>query len=485
MVTPVNVGAAMRRGRVARRDEVQRQALQEAERANVQRQQTAREALVDRFGVEAGDPVAFGQLRGMDRADRTLDMREQEFEASQEQQQRDQFAQNAQRLGALTAQRIQNGADPVAAFDSVTPILTRGFDMDPQRLAALRAAVVENPQQAPQLLASLGGVEPQQDFTPRGSPGEFMIGGQRVFGQPGIDAQGNFTVRPAEGVREARDPTANRPRARGGPIRVVGRDGREQTVIPMADGSFVQAPFSLPDEEEDSAEARKQRAGQERLTGILEGVTQTYLTLFEGGNVPAAGQPLGANIRARAGATGIGRSIRQTMGDPTGAQLQTIADSQPLLLAAVKDAAGLSGRAMDSNRELEFYLQAATNPSNDFFANMAAIDALDKTFGMGGVLQSQLPPETYARVEQISGRMLSERPIPPLRAADGSTEDTVETRLGLDPEEVEEARRDGGGQLRQRASTLGVSMDDVLFTAEQEDLTPAEVLDELENRRGQ
>jgi hypothetical protein len=327
-------------------------------------------------------------------------------------------------------------------------------------------------------------VEPQQDVTPRGSPGEYVINGRRVFGQPGIDAQGNFTVRAAEGVREARDPTANRPQARGGPIRVIGRDGQPTTVVPMADGSFIQAPFQLPEEQEDSESARKQRAGQRRLTGILEGVTQTYLTLYEGGDIPAAGQPVGANIRARAGATGLGRAIRQTVGDPTGAQLQTIADSQPLLLAAVKDAAGLSGRAMDSNRELEFYLQAATNPANDFFANMAAIDALDKTFGMGGVLQEQLPPDVYAQVEEISGRMLSERPIPPLRAADGTTENTVESRLGFDLEEIEEARRDGGGQLRERASALNVNMEDVLFTAEQEDLTPAEVLDELEQRRG-
>lgn len=483
MVTPINVGAAMRRGRVARRDEQNRLAQQQAQQADLARRTAARDALVEEYGVTAGDPVALGQLRGIDRQDRVLDMREQEFAAAQEEARRQQLGETTQRLGALVGQRIQSGADPLAAFDSVVPILERGFGADPESIAALRETVAANPEAAPQILAAIGGVQETEDFTPRGSPGEFIIGGRRVFGQPGIDSQGNFTVRPAEGVRQARDPrAAPQRRARGGPIKVIGQDGREQTVVPMNDGTFVPAPFSLPDEEDDSQEARKQRAGQARLNSLLGDLTQTYLSLNERGAIPRAGRPIGENLGARAQASGLGIMVGQALGREQASALQGIINIRPLLLAAIKDAAGLSGRAMDSNRELEFYLQAATSPGDDFFANLAAIDALDKSFGLGGVLQEQLPPEIYQRVSEVSGRMLSERPIPPLRAADGTTGNTVESALDVDPEVVERNRRDGDAQLQPRAAALGVEMEDVLYTAEQEDLSPAEVLDLLEER---
>jgi hypothetical protein len=71
----------------------------------------------------------------------------------------------------------------------------------------------------------------------------------------------------------------------------------------------------------------------------------------------------------------------------------------------------MNARALDSNKELDFNLQAVTNPQSDLHSNLVAIDAIDKTYGLGGVLQRTLPPELYERVSRDSQIALARRPI--------------------------------------------------------------------------
>jgi hypothetical protein len=70
-----------------------------------------------------------------------------------------------------------------------------------------------------------------------------------------------------------------------------------------------------------------------------------------------------------------------------GTQAQTIRDqissSKPLLIAAIKQATGMSAQQLNSNAELQFYLQAATDPARSLPANRAALAILDRTYGMG------------------------------------------------------------------------------------------------------
>jgi len=48
----------------------------------------------------------------------------------------------------------------------------------------------------------------------------------------------------------------------------------------------------------------------------------------------------------------------------------------------------MSAKAMDSNAELKFYLQAVTDPSRDIQSNLDAIDTLSKRFGSGASVPS-------------------------------------------------------------------------------------------------
>jgi hypothetical protein len=57
---------------------------------------------------------------------------------------------------------------------------------------------------------------------------------------------------------------------------------------------------------------------------------------------------------------------------------------------------------MDSEKELEFYLRAATTPRGDLMSNLVAIETLDRVYGLGDILKGSLPPELYKRVQEQS-----------------------------------------------------------------------------------
>jgi hypothetical protein len=68
-------------------------------------------------------------------------------------------------------------------------------------------------------------------------------------------------------------------------------------------------------------------------------------------------------------------------------------DIKPLLLQAIKNATGMSSSQMNSNAELKFYLNAATDPQKGYQENMNAISRLQKMYGLGS-LSERIKPKT-------------------------------------------------------------------------------------------
>ena len=98
-----------------------------------------------------------------------------------------------------------------------------------------------------------------------------------------------------------------------------------------------------------------------------------------------------SNLRARAGASGVGQAVSGALGTKTQSIRNQIEQKRPLLINAIRQATGMSARAMDSNVELKFYLQAATSPGNDIQANTKALHTLDKQYGSGTLSAEEAP----------------------------------------------------------------------------------------------
>jgi hypothetical protein len=151
--------------------------------------------------------------------------------------------------------------------------------------------------------------------------------------------------------------------------------------------------------------------GKQRLTEQLKGMVGNYLELDKAGGIVNPDRGALANVQARTRASGVGQAIGGAVGTQEQSIRNRIENVRPLLMQGIMQASGMSARALDSNRELDFYLRAATDPTQDLYSNLVAIDVLDKTYGLGNVLSESVPPDILERVQQDSAKAISARPI--------------------------------------------------------------------------
>ena len=123
------------------------------------------------------------------------------------------------------------------------------------------------------------------------------------------------------------------------------------------------------------------------VSGKLVPLTRHYMDLLEmNAIVDTESDSLNNMINAMRSS-----KMGQMSGKVFGTEAQSIRNKikaiQPLLMNDIRQASEMGSRGMDSEKELEFYLKAATDPSMDFQSNMAAIAVLDSTYGDGTVAQ--------------------------------------------------------------------------------------------------
>ena len=136
---------------------------------------------------------------------------------------------------------------------------------------------------------------------------------------------------------------------------------------------------------EPTAAKREEQVGQgrETVSSIVSELRGKYEELAKNSGIvdPKAGWM--SNLSAGAASSGVGQAVGNVFGTENQSARNTIAQTRPLLLNAIKQATGMSAKQMDSNAELKMYLAAATDPKLDIKANLAALDNLDKLYGLG------------------------------------------------------------------------------------------------------
>jgi len=127
--------------------------------------------------------------------------------------------------------------------------------------------------------------------------------------------------------------------------------------------------------------AEKQGVGREAVDSILVLLRDNYQQLDQAGGItnPAAG-PL-QNVGAYASSSGLGQATGKLFGTKNQSLRNEIAQTRPRLLSAIMSATGMSSRQLDSNAELKLWLSAATDPTLDVKANLAALDNIGRLYG--------------------------------------------------------------------------------------------------------
>lgn len=161
---------------------------------------------------------------------------------------------------------------------------------------------------------------------------------------------------------------------------VLGPQG-EPIALPRSQAAGM-TPYS-PSAAKQVQEESKKKTAKGEVNEIVSQLGGAYDVLKKEGGVTTTGGGILSNLGARMSNTAGGQLAGSVMGTKSQQARDTIAQTRPLLLNAIKNATGMSAQQMNSNAEMQLYLTAATDPKLGYEANMTALRNLDKLYGLG------------------------------------------------------------------------------------------------------
>jgi len=159
------------------------------------------------------------------------------------------------------------------------------------------------------------------------------------------------------------------------------------------------------------AKAKGKEEGRGQITTMVDQLAAHYDSLEKMNAVVTPKQSSVKNVWERTAASGPGQTVAGFVGTKAQAIRDQIANSKPLLMAAIKQATGMSAQQLNSNAELQFYLQAATDPAKSLEANRAALAVLDQTYGMGTGVKAS--PSAVEAIRKSAPKQSGEAPNKP------------------------------------------------------------------------
>lgn len=130
---------------------------------------------------------------------------------------------------------------------------------------------------------------------------------------------------------------------------------------------------------------------QGRVTGLLTELEGLYNQLDKMKAIVSTERGTSENISASAGASPLGQTVGRVTGSEAQSVRNKIAQMKPLLIQEIRKATEMGARGLDSEKELEFYLKAATDPTVDISTNLNALRILDNAYGLGGKFSGKAP----------------------------------------------------------------------------------------------
>lgn len=166
------------------------------------------------------------------------------------------------------------------------------------------------------------------------------------------------------------------------PLQPVLMPGSQQPVLLPRSQAIGMQPWN-PAAAKTQQQIEDKEKGKQLVSDSVSELKSYYDILKNQGGITSTQNGPLTNAGAKVANSGIGQFGASIMGTEAQKARESIAQARPLLMSAIKNATGMSAQQMNSNAELQFYMQAATDPSKGYEANMDALKRLDKMFGLG------------------------------------------------------------------------------------------------------
>jgi hypothetical protein len=135
--------------------------------------------------------------------------------------------------------------------------------------------------------------------------------------------------------------------------------------------------------EKDLVTEAKKTEGQKTVQTLVSSLADQYKGLLQEGGITSTANSALSNIGARSGSSTVGQFAAGFVGTKAQELRDSIAQTRPLIINAIKDSTGMSAQQLNSNVELQNFLKAATDPTLSIEANLKALNNLSKLYGLG------------------------------------------------------------------------------------------------------
>jgi hypothetical protein len=149
--------------------------------------------------------------------------------------------------------------------------------------------------------------------------------------------------------------------------------------------------------------ARVKEEGQKTVNTVLGTLNRQYQGLVNEGGITDTSKSTLANLKASASSNVAGQMIGSAVGSKAQQFRDSVAQTRPLLLNAIKNASGMSAQQLNSNVELQTYLKAATDPGLSIQANVEAMNNISKLFGLGEEFKIEPPAKKGSSASPSTG----------------------------------------------------------------------------------
>lgn len=360
----------------------------------------------------------------------TLDAREDrtrmiDMEALKRQQMEQQLAMGGEEAALLQRQKAgvaMKGLQAIAArggdVNAAWPILARQAGIKPEDTAVLGDMISKDPNAIPAIAAMFGqeqefGLQPFYAQDAQGNLQAYQIGKDGSL-QPINLPNGSQPVDPLKFVDTGNQQVGVGSRT-GRPIRILpkGVDPNTGARIQSSEriaGANIASRENIASMRGPGGKQAPQAAGgaETALANIAE-LRGIYGTLNNMGAMVSPKQGTGANIWARARASGAGQLVEGTIGTEAQTQRDRIGSIRPGLMQSLAKATGMTGKQLDSNADVKLFMQTVTDPTASYEANMAALDGLERFVRANA---KQPAPAPRAAPRRIAPRRAPARPAP-------------------------------------------------------------------------
>ena len=209
-------------------------------------------------------------------------------------------------------------------------------------------------------------------------------------------------------------------------VKTLAKPSPNVTFGAVAPGTFItQTPeggyISKPIENAPPTEAEVKRTeaivtkekAQENFGNHVRSAFANIMALNDMGAMVNPANDVMTNLKAKASASDLGQVFTGIQGSEVASIQKQLSQLKPLMIAELKNATGLSSTQLNSNAELNFYMDAMADPKKDFYSNLAALDSLSKQIGgkdiVGELLQDK--PEVLSRIRREANTLQARKPI--------------------------------------------------------------------------